>query len=311
MIGSDAAPTYGVPLRSVEICLLGSLEVLDDDGTPLELSGSRLRALLAALAVRCGEVVGDHQLIDGLWGEEAPSRSTNALQRQVSTLRRVLGSPERVQRRGTGYVLVVERAAVDIFRFEELATRGREAMRAGEVDRARNLLDQALSLWRGAALSDFSYDEFAQPSITRLAEARVVATELRIDADLALGLDSGLVGELEQLVREHPLREHLWAQLMLALSRSGRQAEALRAYQSARRAVADELGLEPSSELRELETAILLQDETVVRRGSNAADALGRANLRAPLTAMIGRSDDFERLRSVVRAHRLVTLVGP
>jgi predicted ATPase/DNA-binding SARP family transcriptional activator len=295
----------------VKVCLLGSLEVLDDGGKALELPGSLLRTLFAALALRCGEVIGDDQLVDILWGEETPSRPANALQRQVSTLRRALGSTERVQRRGTGYALVLERTAVDIFRFDDMLARGHDAMRAGEVEMARKLLDEALALWRGEALTDFAYDDFAQQSITRLSEARVVATELRIDADLALGRDSALISELEQLVLEHPLREHLWAQLMLALSRSGRQAEALRAYQSARTTLGQELGIEPSAELRALEHAILQQDDSVVRHPVNRTRAARRSNLRTPLTKMIGRQRDFERLRAAVRAHRLVTLVGP
>jgi predicted ATPase/DNA-binding SARP family transcriptional activator/tetratricopeptide (TPR) repeat protein len=301
----------GRSVVAVKVCLLGSLEVLDDDGKVLELPGSLLRTLFAALALRCGEAIGDDQLVDTLWGEETPSRPANALQRQVSTLRRALGSTERVQRRGTGYALVLERTAVDIFRFDDMLARGHDAMRAGEVEMGRELLDEALALWRGEALTDFAYDEFARQSITRLREARVVATELRIDADLALGRDSALISELEQLVLEHPLREHLWAQLMLALSRSGRQAESLRAYQSARTVLGEELGIEPSAELRALEHAILQQDDSVVRHPVTATSAARRSNLRTPLTMMIGRQHDVERLRAVVRAHRLVTLVGP
>jgi predicted ATPase/DNA-binding SARP family transcriptional activator/tetratricopeptide (TPR) repeat protein len=304
-------PRSGRSVVAVKVHLLGSLEVLDDDGKALELPGSLLRTLFAALALRCGEVIGDDQLVDMLWGEETPSRPANALQRQVSTLRRALGSTERVQRRGTGYALVLERTAIDIFRFDDMLARGHDAMRAGEVEIAREILDEALALWRGEVLTDFAYDEFAQQSIIRLSEARVVATELRIDADLALGRDRALISELEQLVVDHPLREHLWAQLMLALSRSGRQAEALRAYQSARTVLGEELGIEPSVELRALEHAILQQEDSVVRRPVNATRAARRSNLRTPLTKMIGRQNDFERLRAVVRAHRLVTLVGP
>ena len=160
-------------------------------------------------------------------------------------------------------------------------------------------------------LADVAYEQFAQVEIARLTEARLVATEARIDADLALGREAGLISELEQLVLAHPLREHLRAQLMLALARSGRQAEALRSYQSARAVLGDELGLEPSEELRALEAAILQQDEAVVRRDTATRCARPRTNLRTPLTTLIGRRDDLDVFRPLLHAQRLVTLVGP
>jgi predicted ATPase/DNA-binding SARP family transcriptional activator len=294
----------------VEIRLLGSLEVRDDDGQLLSLGGPRLQKLLIALALRCGEVLPDDNLIEAVWGDDIPARSLNALQRQVSTLRRTLGAADVVQRRGTGYALALDKSAIDIFRFESLAARGHEAMRGGDVGHARELLDQALALWRGEALADVAYEEFAQVEIARLNEARLVATEARIDADLALGREAGLISELEQLVLAYPLREHLRAQLMLALTRAGRQADALRSYQSARAVLGEELGLEPSQELRALESAILQQDETVVRSDA-AASPRPRANLRIPLTTLIGRRADLDALRPVLHEQRLVTLVGP
>ena len=183
-------------------------------------------------------------------------------------------------------------------------------MREGNASRARDLFEEALRLWRGDALADVMYEEFAQPDIGRLNEARLDATEARIDADLLLGRDSGMISEIERLVRAHPLREHLRAQLMLALSRSGRQAEALRSYQSAREVLGEQLGLEPSSELRALEAAILQQEDAVVRRDAPVASP-PRTNLRTPLTSIIGRRGAMRALRPLLRAHRLVTLVGP
>ena len=294
----------------VEIGLLGPLEIRDDDGEQVRLSGTRLQKLLTLLALRCGDVVADDQLVDALWGDNATARSANALQRQVSTLRQVLGGPDLVQRRGGGYVLTIDRSAIDIVRFDSGAARGHDALRQGDPRAAREQLDAALQLWRGEALSHVAYAEFAQLEITRLNEARLAATESRIDANLALGQASALVGELERLVTVHPLREHLWAQLMLALARSGRQADALRAYQSARSTLADELGLEPSQELRDLETAILRQDPAVVRRETAPQQPDRRSNLRIPLTSMVGRKRDLAALHALVAEHRIVTLVG-
>jgi predicted ATPase len=295
----------------MEILLLGSLEIRDDDGEPRAISGTRLQILLTALALRCGEVASDDYLVDALWGVDIPRRSANALQRLVSTLRRTLAVRNVVERRAAGYVLAIDKSAVDIHRFDDLAAQGYEAMRAQQPERARELLDTALGLWRGNALADVAYEQFAQADIARLAEARLVATEVRIDADLALGRLSGLIGELEQLVLTYPLREHLHAQLMLALSRSGRPAEALRAYQSARTILNEELGLEPSAELRSLEEAILRQDDQVVRPAGEHVSAGARTNLRTPLTPLIGRQHDLTALRPVASGQRLVTFVGP
>jgi predicted ATPase/DNA-binding SARP family transcriptional activator len=285
--------------------------VFDDGGLLVAIPGHRVASLLTVLALRCGEVVSADSLIDALWSSMPPERSANALQRQVSRLRTALGDQGPVQRRGSGYALAIDRSSVDIFRFDALVASGHEAMRQADPARARALFDDALGLWRGDPLADVAYEEFAQPDIARLAEARIVALETRIDADLALGRDTALIGELEQLVVAHPLREHLRAQLMLALSRSGRQAEALRAFQSAREVLGEELGLEPSAELRALESAIIQQDDAVVGREGAPTSGRPKTNLRTPLTTLIGRSHDMEMLRPVAHVHRLVTLVGP
>ena len=281
---------------------MGSLDVVDDDGDAVTLAGVRLRSLLTVLALHCGEVVTDDALVDAVWGNEAPARRANALQRQVSTLRAALGAPELIERRGSGYALTLDPSVIDVLQFDALAERGLEALRHGDPTRARTLLDDALRLWRGDPLSDVTYAEFAQPEIARLSEARAVVLEARIDADLALGHYADVISELEKLVLRYPLREHLRAQLMLALSRAGRPAEALRAYQDARRVLREELGLEPSVELRALETAILREEVSLTR---------AKTNVRTPLNKLIGRDADLASLRRRIDEHRLVTLVGP
>jgi predicted ATPase/DNA-binding SARP family transcriptional activator len=298
-------------MNPVEVLLLGPVEARDGRGEPLPVAGTRLLTVLALLALHCGEVVADDRLVDALWNEDTPSRPANALQRQVSTLRRHLGAPELVLRRGGGYVLNLEKSAIDSFRFDTLAARGHELMRRGDLRGARDAFDDALQLWRGVALADVAYEQFAQLDIIRLTEARLGVLEARIDADLALGRDASLIGELEQLVLEHPLREHLYAQLMLALSRSGRQADALQTYQSARTMLREELGLEPSSELRALEAAILRQDGVVARRPDESSARRSRTNLRTPLTSLVGRRSELDRLGPILQENRLVTLVGP
>jgi predicted ATPase/DNA-binding SARP family transcriptional activator len=295
----------------VEICLLGSLVVVDDHGNRLEIAGARLRSLLTVLALRCGEVVTDDVLIEAVWHDEVPARSANALQRQISTLRAALGSVAPIERQGSGYVLTVDPTAVDIFTFDALAERGFAAQRRGDHAAGRALLEDALQLWRGEPLADTAYADFGQPEIARLNEARVVVLEARIDADLALGRDAELVGELEQLVLEYPLREHLRAQLMLALARAGRPAEALRAYQAAREVLGEELGLEPSAELRELEGAILREEVAVSRTASANTIARPTTNARTLLTRIIGRAAEIDSLYKQLVDGRLVTLVGP
>ncbi len=234
--------------------ILGPLEVCDD-GRVLPLGGAKQRALLAILILHANEVVSAERLLDDLWGERQPTSGAKALHVYVSQLRKVIGD-DRVVTRAPGYMLRVDPDELDVARFERL----REQAEAAEADEARAILTDAMSLWRGAPLPEFAYESFAQAEIARLEELRTHALEQRIDADLALGAHAELVGELEALVREHPLRERLRGQLMLALYRSGRQAEALTAYQDARRALVEELGIEPGKSLRELHQTILRQD---------------------------------------------------
>jgi DNA-binding SARP family transcriptional activator len=236
-----------------EFRILGPLELEGASG-PVALGGQRQRALLAALLLEAGRVVPTDRLVDLLWGEEAPKTATTSLQNAVSRLRRELGE-DVLETRAPGYVLRVDPGQIDATRFEQLV---RSARTAAPAER-RELLEQALRLWRGPALAEFTFEQFAQAEIRRLEELRLVAVEHRIEADLELGGHGDVVGELEALVAAHPLRETFQRQLMLALYRSGRQAEALEAYQAARARFVEELGIEPGPALRQLQAEILRQ----------------------------------------------------
>jgi DNA-binding SARP family transcriptional activator len=242
----------------MEFRILGPLEVWDQGGE-VSLGGRKPRALLAVLLLHPNEVVSADRLIDELWGEDPPERAHATLRVNVSRLRMAL--PQGVlATRSPGYAIRVEPDELDLHRFERLVDEGRSMLARGLAADASERLRDALSLWRGPALSDFADERFAQAAIARLEEIRLAAVELRIDADLDLGRHHQLVGELEALVREQPLRERLRGYLMTALYRSGRQAEALDAYNDARRALVDELGIDPGAALQELERAILRQD---------------------------------------------------
>ena len=206
--------------------LLGPLEVAVD-GLPVSLGGVRARALLALLLLHRNEVVPLDKIVDELWAEP-PKTAEQVVRVYVSNLRKALGPPQVILTRGSGYILQVGADHVDVDRFDALRTEGRRLLAAGEAGQAAEALGEALSLWRGAPLQDFAYERFAQSEIARLEELRLATLEDLFDARLAAGHDSGLVADLEQLVEANPLRERLRAQLMLALYRSGRQAEALR-----------------------------------------------------------------------------------
>ena len=286
----------------MEFRILGPLEVYEA-GRRVELGGARQRALLAILLTRANQVVARDVLIDQLFGEEPRGTAAGLLQVYVSRLRKSL-EPDRKHRQQTGiivtkapgYLVRVERDELDLERFERLAEEGREALLAGDPEAARERLVEALALWRGPALADFSYEPFAQAEARRLDELRLAALEDRIDADLALGRHAALVGEVEGLVEQFPLRERLRGQLMLALYRSGRQAEALDAYQAARRVLVDDLGLEPSAALQELERAILRQDPSLGLTPSKALPSPERSILLLPLEL-----DQIEPLVSLAR----------
>jgi DNA-binding SARP family transcriptional activator/ABC-type branched-subunit amino acid transport system substrate-binding protein len=251
----------------MEFRILGPLEV-SKNGRLVEIGGRKQRALLAALLLHANEVVSPDRLIDELWGETPPPTAAKTLQAHVSRLRRSLNGDEDpaahllapLETRGPGYVLKVEPGQLDADSFQRLLEDARRALAEGEPKAAAEKVERALALWRGPALADLAYESFAQAEIARLDELRLNAQEERIEADLALGRHRELVGELEALVAGHPLRERLRGQLMLALYRSDRQAEALRVYQQGRLALAEELGLEPSQSLQRLERQILEQD---------------------------------------------------
>ena len=243
--------------------ILGPLEVSDETGS-VALGGHRQRALLAALLIEAGRLVPTERLVDLLWGEEPPRTATTSLQNSVSRLRRVLGS-DLLETRAPGYVLRVDPAQVDAHRFEQIV---RDARRSNASVRSE-VLRGALGLWRGPALAEFAFEPFAQAEIRRLEELRLGALEERIEADLELGRHGDVVGELEALVGEHPLRETFRRQLMLALYRSGRQAEALDAYQDARSRFVDELGIEPGPELKRLQAEILRHEAGIAAPGSD------------------------------------------
>ena len=241
----------------MELRLLGPFEVADGDRT-LVIGGGRQRKLLAILALRANEFVGSERLIEELWGEQPPETAAKALQGHVSQLRKTLGHEVLVTRPG-GYVLQLAPGQLDVHRFEQLVEEARDA----EPRETAEKLREALALWRGPALADFAYDDFARTEIARLEERRRAVLEQRIDADLALGRHTALVGELAAIVAQEPLSERPQAQLMLALYRSGRQAEALEVYQQARRTFREDLGLEPSEELQQLQRAILAHDRAL------------------------------------------------
>jgi DNA-binding SARP family transcriptional activator len=245
----------------MEFRILGPLEVWNE-GVEVSLGGPKPRALLAALLLHPNEVVSADRLIDELWGEDSPERAAAALRVNVSRVRKVL-PPDVLATKPPGYVLRLEPDSLDLHRFERLVDEGRSLLGRGQADDAAERLGEALSLWRGPPLADFTYESFSQTAIARLEEIRLAALEVRIEADLLRGRHDELVAELEALVAEHPLRERLRNYLMTALYRSGRQADALTAYQDARRTLVNEVGIEPSTALQELERAILQQDPSL------------------------------------------------
>jgi DNA-binding SARP family transcriptional activator len=246
----------------VEFRILGPLEIIDGERV-LPLGGPKRRAVVAVLLLDANRVVASERLIDLVWGGDPPAAALGSLQNHVLRLRRELG--DRLVTRPPGYLLRVERGELDLDRFRSLV----DQARAGEPREAATLLHEALALWRGDPLADLA-GEPAGAAAAHLAELRLEALESRIDADLALGRHAILVPELEALVGEHPFRERLRGQLMLALYRSGRQADALEAYAAARIALIEALGAEPGAQLQELQRAILRQDEAVAGRAAEA-----------------------------------------
>ena len=279
------------------------------DGRLVALGAPKQRALLALLLVNRRRVVSAEQLIDGLWGEDPPASAVQSLQVYVHGLRRALGS-ERIETSGRGYRAVVDDDELDLGRFERALERGRAALEAGRVDDASDELRGALAVWRGPALADLPAETRRGAEAERLEELRLTALELRLDAELASGRHDAVVAELEALTAEHPYRERFLQQRLLALYRSGRQAEALEVYRDARRALAEELGLEPSPALQDLERAILRQEPSLA---APAAPTRSTRPLPVPPTPLVGRRLELAAVSALFRDEgaRLVTLTGP
>jgi DNA-binding SARP family transcriptional activator len=287
--------------------LLGPFEVCAG-ARPIRISGSKPRAVLAVLLLRAGQAVSAEQLAQSLWGEDAPRGATRTVQVHVSRLRRDLGDPGWLERAAAGYRVTLEPEQLDLARFERLLEAGRQALDAREHERAAGLLRDALALWRGPPLAEFADLPFAPAEIERLEERHLEAVSLRMQAELALGRHAQLVAELRELTKRHPWHEQSHAQLMLALYRSGRQAEALEAYQHARSDLVDALGLEPGRELSELHQQILAHDPTLAAPTPVPHASRG---VPAPPNRTIGRAGELETVTEQLRGTRLLTLTGP
>jgi DNA-binding SARP family transcriptional activator len=267
--------------------ILGPLEVFDETG-PLLLGGLKQRAVLAMLLLEPGRIVSVDRLVDALWGEQPPRTATTSLQNFISQLRKTLG-PEVLETKPPGYRLRIRPGELDLDRFRVTV----ESARGADPRTRAEKLRHALALWRGPALADLTYEAFAEPHVAYLEELRLATLEDRIDADLALDAHPELIGELEVLVEEYPMRERLRGQYMLALYRAGRQAEALQAYAEGRRILVDQLGIEPSRDLQQLHGAILRQE----------------GGLEAPGAAPPAE-DHFEQVLDALFQGRLVAVLG-
>jgi DNA-binding SARP family transcriptional activator len=271
-----------------EFRILGPIEVLAGNGEPLRLEGQKQRAVLAVLLLHANHVVSTEFLVDALWGESPPRTATTSLQNSISALRKLLG-PDVLLTRPPGYRLAVDPDSIDLDRFERLVASARDL----EPEKRSERLREALALWRGEPLAEVAFEPFAMPEVRRLEELRLATVEDRIDADLACERYANLVPELESLVGRHPLRERLRGQLMLALYHSGRQGDALHAFQDARRTLVEELGLEPSPQLQELQAQILRQEVP-----------------RPRLTAAAADTAHFDEVAGALLAGRLVPVLG-
>ncbi len=290
--------------KRLEIRLLGPFEVLAG-GTLADVGGSKRQALLAMLALRHGRVGHVDWLVDGLWGEELPAAPRNALHHHIARLRAALGEGSIVGS-PDGYAL--RDASVDAVHFEELLAQTRAALRDGDVAAAADAVGPALARWRGPALQGLPRTAWFNEEARRLETLHVDAIEERFEVALALGEHRELIPALRSALADSPFRERLWGQLMLALYRGGRQADALEAFQEARRVFADELGLEPGLELRRLQDAILTHDAAIA---AVPVDRRRRGNLPAPSTSFVGRDDELAQVAGLLHEHRLVTLTGP
>ena len=292
----------------MEFCVLGPFEVRAA-GRALALGGPKPRGLLALLLLHPREPVSAERIALALWGEDAPAGAAKTVQVHVSRLRRALGDDDVLVTTSAGYSIRPGDGELDAERFAQLVADGRSALDVGDAVRASSLLHEALALWRGPPLGDLESLPFAPPEVARLEEQRLAALELRIDADLAGGRHAELVAELAGLVQQHPWRERLHAQLMLALYRSGRQVDALDAYRRARAVLIDELGIEPGPELTALQGEILAQDPGLaapVARNDGREGALP-----VPPNRTIGRARELAAITARLHETRLLTLTGP
>ncbi|HSV40752.1 MAG TPA: BTAD domain-containing putative transcriptional regulator [Nocardioidaceae bacterium] len=292
--------------------VLGPLEALLG-ASPIVLGGAQQRALLAILLVHANRPVSTDTLIDLIWGDKPPASAAKVVQVYVSQLRKAMeyvdeaGTTRRgIVTRAGGYVLEASPDELDATQFEGLVARGRRAQDAGDHAQAVELLSRGLALWRGTAFAGFEFEQFAAPEVARLEDLRLSASEARIESELALGRHAEATVELDALLAQHPSRESLGRLLMLALYRSGRQADALERFRTIRSYLSEELGLEPSVELRELHQLVLSQDDSLrwAPRGHTAH------NLPSPATSFRGRSDDLDRLTRLLERGRLITLTG-
>ena len=292
----------------LEVRVLGPVEVVGETG-PVRLPGQKHRRLLASLVVHAGSTVASDVLIETLWDGTPPSSAAKLVQVYVSQLRKALPGALSIETRGRGYALVLDPRLLDTARFERLLADGAQARREGNPERALSVLGRALALWRGQAYGEFGYEEFARAEAERLEELRMLTVEERFEAGLAFGRHEELLPELQSLAGEHPLRERLQRQAMLALYRGGRQTDALELYRTARDRLLDELGLEPGSELRELQRRILAQDPSLDL--ARAEDAIVTQLPAAP-NPLLGRERELADLRQLLVREdvRLLVLTG-
>ncbi|MGH2694775.1 MAG: BTAD domain-containing putative transcriptional regulator, partial [Actinomycetota bacterium] len=286
--------------------VLGPLEVTRDD-RPIPLGGPLQRRLLALLLLNAGRVVSVDALMDALWGERPPETAVKTIHKYVSELRKVLGGPSPIETRGGGYVAAIDPLTLDAGRLEHLVAR------AEEIGDGK-MLDEALTLWRGDPWQELEDHQAAAAERARLEERRLGALEKLIDLELDLGHHERMLPRLEELVITYPFRERFWARLMLALYRSGRQAEALDAYRRVHAALVDQLGIEPSPEVRELEARILAQDPDLLAAASQSAprgpSVAADAGLPAQLTRFVGRRRELTQVARLLEGARLLTLTG-
>lgn len=288
--------------------MLGELEV-DREGEAVEVRGAKQRTILVALALSRGAVVPADTLMTWLWADDLPAKPANALQAQISALRKLLRDPV-ILTTAQGYALDTTMVSLDVTRFEEDVASGHRRLAAGDALGAVASFDDALGRWRGPALADVAYDDGAQAEIRRLGEIRLSAVEGRIEALLAAGRHTEVLGEIERRCVEHPLRERLWEHRIVALYRAGRQADALRAFTEIRTRLVDELGVEPGPGLQRLQELVLHQDAALEGPAAAPPAAMGR---RPPtrLSRFVGRDREKAEVVGLLGAQRLVTIVGP